>query len=90
MGLAHVRPITKVVLHSGGCHVTLYFAKLLKISQHDNSGRVLLPDHPPEVIHSLIKGALCCYVLLYIPVTLQQSKNGLLSCPIYKKAKVLR
>ena len=63
----------KVAPHSG---VSLYLAKLLKICQHDNSGRVLLPDHPPEVFHGLIQGALSCYVLPGILVALQQSKNG--------------
>ena len=62
-----------VAPHSG---VTLYLAKLHKISQHDNSGRVLLPDHPPEVIHGLNDGALSCYVLPDILVALQESKNG--------------
>ena len=55
--------------------MTSHLAEFHKISQHDNGGRVLLPDHPPEVIHSLIQGALSCNVLPGIPVALQPTKE---------------
>ena len=78
----------KVAPHSG---VTLYLAKLHKISQHDNSDRVLLPDHPPKIIHGLIQGTLSCYVLPGISVALQRSKNGWSHIPyVYMKSQMLR
>ena len=51
-------------------YTTPYLASFHQVGQHDNGGRVLLPDHPPEVIHRLLQGALRSDVLLGIVVAL--------------------
>ena len=32
----------------------LYLSKFNNVGEHDNGGSLLLPDHPPEVLHRLI------------------------------------
>ena len=52
-------------------HTTPYLASFHLVGQQDNGGRVLLPaDHPPEVIHRLLQGALRSDILLGIVVAL--------------------
>lgn len=39
---------------------------VVEAGQHDDDGRVLLPHHPPEVIHRLFHGRLGRYVTLRV------------------------
>ena len=52
-------------------HDGQYLAQLHEISEHDNCGSVLFPDHPPKVHHRLLQRSLRCYVLLLTVVALR-------------------
>ena len=48
--------------------ITLYPAPLLQLGQHDNSGRPLLPNHPPEIGERLRERTLRGDVGVLLPV----------------------
>ena len=44
-----------------------YLSSLLNLGQHDNHRHLLLPDHPPEIVHRVLHGPLgddVCVLLL--------------------------
>ena len=48
---------------------------LPELGQHHHDGRVVLPQHPPEVLHSLAEGSLCRDVGIPKNVTLLYQLN---------------
>ena len=47
-----------------------HLAILRELTEHDNAGAVVLPDHPPEVTHCPRQRSLGCYVGLPLLVPL--------------------
>ena len=60
------RPLTGPVLEA------LLAAHLAQLREHDDDGRVVLPQHPPKVLGGLGKGALGGDVGFAVPITLQE------------------
>ena len=46
------------------------YLSLFELTEHHDRGRPVLPDHPPEVIHSVLQRTLCHYVLVPLLVSL--------------------
>ena len=50
--------------------VDMYHIIFLCITQEDNTATVMLPHHPPEVIHCVLQWTLCCNVGSTVFITL--------------------
>ena len=46
---------------------------LSQLGQHDHDGAVVLPQHPPEVLHSLVERSLCGNVSVPVSVAVKEA-----------------
>ena len=53
-----------------------YLSFLLGLTQHEDTGDVVFPHHPPEVIHSWLQWTLGQDVLVSVLITLREGEEG--------------